>query len=91
MVNLMPPLRLHATLQIPNSKINYYVNIYQPSGSDEDEKIMLFFFSASLYIYIYTFCKRQARFQLCIGQCAGRQAEKDQSGAGEGCTNPLHC
>lgn len=38
-----------------------------------------------------TFCKQQEQSQLCIEQCVGRQAERDQNDAVGGCTNHPHC
>lgn len=40
---------------------------------------------------LLTFCRTQARFLLCIVQCAEKQVERGQNGAGEGCTTLLHC
>lgn len=84
-VNLIPPLFLQATLS--SWKINILVSICNPivwgywrSGV-----------SLELYVcnVINTFCIEQGQFLLCIEQCVGRSAGRDQNAAREGYTT-LH-
>lgn len=59
------------------------------------EKLKVVHFAKTLknkkWRHLLTFCRIQAQFQLCIVQCAGRQVERGQNGAEEGCTTLLHC